>query len=386
MGLLEDEVRGALHRQVADAPSMEDVAGRAMRGAERIRAQRAAVGTALFIVSVALVGAGSAVLHARGRTSHAGSVVPVASATVAAPGALSTFSRLPVDVLVNGEIHASDGRVVGLRWLPGAWRVWRVSTGWIVQTTQIANTAAVWFTDGSSAPVKLADGDQVAVESQASGIPRGPRVAAGRSGKVSVGTFAQNQLSDIHETNGTGTLRPVGFAADGVLLGGPAVQGGSPPYEMWFPARGAYRSGPRGSDPILATTADGDQLFGLVSGASAACLAVIDPAGFTVVRKACPPGVLAGNTAFPSPDGRWLVTLGGGRITLYDLNQVWSDPRPVSSWQLAATNVAWLDDGTFVVGVHATLVSVDPHDPAAARATPVAGTEGPVTVIPRLSG
>jgi hypothetical protein len=112
---------------------------------------------------------------------------------------------------------------------------------------------------------------------------------------------------------------------------------------------------PRTNGRVAAATADGTQVFALI-GSTYPCLAVLDPVGLGMVRRACDLWLTLDHTLVPSPDGRWLLVLAPDRIDLYDLGAVWRIQAPVASWTVVAQHVAWSADGQFVLNGHGELL------------------------------
>jgi len=384
MGSLESALRDTFAAQVRTQPALEDVAGRAVVSAGRIRLRRRVLGAAAIAVSVALVSAGVAVFGERGRAADpdrlAGpTAVPDLSHTLAAP---------PVDLLVGREIRRTDGTVVALALVPNPNRAWRTSDGWLVESVETLGTG-LWFVDLAGKQTAMVSGEKVAV------APDGVRIAWSRAGRVSVADRVGTALTRTAETGGTGGLGPIGFAAGGVVLGGTGA-GGADTYDMWFPAKGAYAVGPRGFDRILAANAAGTRLFG-VTGPD--CLAEIDPDGLRVLRSACGLGLTIGTHAYPSPDGRWVALVDADGMSLYDLRTVWTRPGATASYPTHATNAAWLDATSLVFCSRMTVQLIGPGPEGPIRAVGLISTSDltqvrytlasaedrdPVAVIPRL--
>jgi hypothetical protein len=125
MGLLEDALRATFAEQVRTPPVADDAAGRAIRGAGRVRRRRAAAGTLAVVVSVALAGVGVAVTW--GGPSRYG---PASGPPVTVPD-----QPRPVDVWKGNQIVTSDDRTISLEHLPTVIRVTRVDDGWLVITS-----------------------------------------------------------------------------------------------------------------------------------------------------------------------------------------------------------------------------------------------------------
>ncbi len=156
-------------------------------------------------------------------------------------------------------------------------------------------------------------------------------------------------------------------------------------HDMWFPDRGAFRPGPEWSSKILGPSADGLRLYGMTGGKEQ-CLVEIDPDGMTKLRSACGPAIAPADRAWPSPDGRWLVTTGPTSVLLYDLTTVWSHPTAISGPKLEnATGVVWYDDESFVVSTPGWLLRMYFHQVGRSEELPAVASPGAtLQVIPRL--
>jgi len=368
MGSLESALRDTFASRVRTPPAVDDMAGQAIRSAGRVHRRRRTIALAAVVTSVALAGVGVAALGNGPRTSD-----PDRFAAPTAPSGLAS-ARLPIDVLTGREIRRSDGAVVSLALIPNPSSAWRTIDGWLVESAETLGTA-LWYVDGAGKQTPVVTGERVAV------APDGARIAWSDGGRVSVANRAGARLTTTGETGGTGTLGPIGFAAGGVVLGGVAP-GGADTYDMWFPAKGPYEVGPRGSDQILAPNAAGTRLFGLSEGA---CLAEINPTGLTVLRKACGFPLGTDVRAYPSAEGRWLVLVDSERVSLVDLGTVWTQPKATAQWSFRATNAAWVDATSVVLGSPQGTALISTDDLTNVRHDDVTPDgSSPVAVIPRL--
>jgi hypothetical protein len=369
MGLLEDALRDSFAAQVAAPPAVDDAAGRAIQAAGRVRRRRAVLTSAAVVVAVTITATGAGLLRGSGpSTPEWGAAGPPASSASPVPKGLAT------DVLVGQDILTTDGRTIALTGLPTAVRAWHVDSGWVVQTDAAqAPKAALWLVAGAgAAPGKIVEGDAVVLSTD------GVRVAWASGGKLTVATRSGQNLTDRYTTPGIGGFLPVGFAAGGVVLHDPA-QG---VFDMWFPARGNYRVGPKAPHQILATTAAGDQLIAF-AGASEPCLVLIKPDGMTTQKTACDVKLGDHAIAAPSPDGRWLALAFPDRLDLYDLSTVWTLQQPARTWTITGpTGVAWLDSGSLAVGTLASEIHLFVDQPYRADEVVVRQTDNGVLPIP----
>jgi hypothetical protein len=357
MGLIEDELRDTFATRVRHPPAVQDVADRAIRAGGRIRRRRTALSAAAVVVSVVLAGAGATVV-ADTQRADTGVHVPPPSGP-ALPGS----ARPTIDVLFANEIITSDARSIKLAGLPPARRAYRIDEGWLVQTfSSERQSYGLYLVDLDERVTHLVDGRQIVVS------PDGTQVGWSKDGTVSVARLGHGRLSGTRKTTGTGSLGPVGFVAEGILLGGAPPGGDVVRYDMWFPGMGKYRAGPQRVGRTFGPTADGKLLFGLV-GEKKPCLAEIDPNSLRAIRSACVPGLTPNDAVFPSPDGRWLAVAGPDRVDLLDLSRIWKLPAVTKSWPglwavaVADGNGAWLDAGTFVLGLRQATVRLSLTEP-----------------------
>jgi len=285
----------------------------------------------------------------------------------------------PVDVLAGGTIVTADGRVISLPNRATILSAARVPDGWLVETHE-TGWATLWYVDPAGQTRAVVDGDFLTISGD------GSKLAWSKGGTVSVGDRVGATVTVTAQTTGTGLLGPIAFAGGGVLLGGSTKGSGYDTFDMWYPAKGAYKSGPRSTDKILAPTADGSQLWGL-AGEDASCLALIKPLVLAAVQSNCDLDVAGVHKIFPSPDGRWLLAVGTERVDLYDLATVWTAKGPSGSWAVAGQNVAaWVDGDTYVLGGEFKLVQIDVGETQPTD-IPVGGTtERFLTPIPSLGG
>jgi len=372
MGLLEDELRSTFAAHVTAPPTVDDPAGRAIRSAGRTRRRRATFGTAAVVVTVALGGVGIGML----KSPWSGSGID----DIALPALTSpTAAHAPVDVLAGGTIVTADGRVISLPNQTTILSAARVPDGWLVETDE-TGLATLWYIDPAGQAKAVVNGDFLTISGD------GSKLAWRKGGTVSVGDRVGSTVTPTAQTTGTGLLGPIAFAGGGVVLGASTKGLGYDTFEMWYPAKGAYKSGPSSTDKILTPTADGSELWGL-AGADASCLALIKPQSLTAVQTNCELDVAGVHKIFPSPDGRWLLAVGTERVDLYDLATVWTAKGPNWSWPVAGQNVAaWMEGDTFVLGGEFKLVQIDVGETKPTD-IPVAGTaERFLTPIPSLGG
>jgi hypothetical protein len=362
MGLLEDALRDTFADQVRTTPVVDDAAGRAITAAGRVRRRRAVASAVAVAAGVVFVLGAVAVAT---RPPGEGVTRPAASGPPPRP---------PVDVHTGATILTTDGETVSLGRLPTVTGILRVDDGWLV-TADWTQSRSLYHVAVNGGTTWLTAGDRIAV------APDGRRVAWSAKGSVSVADRDGNRLVASEVTGGTGTLGPIAFAGDGVVLADrDAIPTG---FEVWFPAKGPYTRGARTTAQVLGPTADGQALFALV-GTAYPCLAVLDPVDLTSVRSACDLPLKLNYNLAPSPDGRWLVVVGPDRANLYDLETVWRGHGAVASWTVVASGVVWIDSTSFILNGHGKLLRGYVNN--AGRLDEVAldvGPEGEVEPIPR---
>jgi hypothetical protein len=337
MGLIEDALRETFADQVRTTPVVDDAAGRAIDTAGRIHRRRTVVSALAVAVGVAF--ATGAVSLVGGPPDHG---VGGTSTT------RTTAPPRPVDVRTGTTIVTRDGRQISLERLASpVVEALRVSDGWLLTTTApTPPRRSLYHLREDATLTWLAGGERIIVS------PDGRRVAWSADGAVSVAERFGRQLTVSHRTSGTGTLGPVAFAGNGVVL---TREGTPPEYRMWFPAAGQYIAGARTTSRVVVATADGAQMFALV-GPIDPCVAVLDPDRLVTVRRACDLSMKHDHTLVPSPDGRWLLVRAPNRVDLYDLNDMWRIQAPVASWTVVARHVAWVDGNSFVLNGHGELL------------------------------
>ncbi len=216
--------------------------------------------------------------------------------------------------------------------------------------------------------------------------PDGLRVAWSSDGRVHIGRRLGARVTPTNQTGNTGDLVPLAFVDGGRAPGQPAPRMAAIAwYDMWFPDRGPFRPGPEWSSKILGPSADGTRLYGMTSGKEP-CLVEIDPDGMTKLRSACGPAIAPADRAWPSPDGRWLVTTGPTSVLLYDLTKVWRDGSAVLRlWARERTGVVWYDDESFVVSTPGWLLRMYFHQVGRSEELPAVASPGATQqVIARL--
>jgi hypothetical protein len=363
MGLIEESLRETFAARANRAPAVEDAATRAISAGRRVRRRRHALGVIAVVTSVAMVGVG--VVTVLG--GPAGRNVAGSSPTQ------TVGSVLPVDVLAGHRIVRADGEAFALIGLAQPRRLWKVQSGWLVETWDAeSSVAAAWYVNElGGAPRLLASGDQVAI---GRGSLDGPRVAWSQGNQLSFASFVDGRLEGRLSTSGVGGFLPVAIVGTGVLLAAPDGA-----HDMWFPAQGAYETGPVAHDRYLGASGDRSAFYGVSDDGS--CLVKVNPLGLARLRTACGLDLAGARRAFASPDLVWLAVAGRERVDIYHLDTVWTNPEPFDRWPISAEAVTWLDQGLLVVGTAGSIVQLDLNDLHLRSETAVAGA-GADPVLP----
>jgi hypothetical protein len=364
MGLLEEALRATFAAKVAAPPTVEDAAGRAIRGAVRVRRRRITLNTLAVLVTIlAVSGAAVALGNSRGRNG----IPPADSSSHRAV-------RLPLDVLADNVILAADGgRIMVLDELPRVTGAVRVPDGWLVTT--IADAPGLYYVDPKGETRAIVTGSPAAVS------PDGGRVAWMYQGEIYLADRLGARTEVIHKTAAPGGLVPVLITASGAVVLGP---GPDAPFgtghHMWFPAEGRVRDRPLPDADIVGATADGTYLFG-TQGLNYPCLRLINPFDGTA-KQACDLQLRPDTTVAASPDGRYVMTLLPDRVDVFDLSTVWGYQEPVASWTLPVAAVAWIDGNSLLMGGQGRLLRTYVDEPRRIEEFDVGRAGAPLLPVP----
>lgn len=335
-GVRTDDLEQALRRCLADhaagrprttgAVDTVDVADWAIRRARRHRRVRAG-GAAAFgicLLAAASVASGQ-VLPASGRAPtllaepaappppvQTASPAPAAAAPLPLHGdlrrqPLAAAPPLPVDLVVAGELHTTDGRQVDLGPIEAVAQASRMSDGWLlVGEAPADDPAEVWFVtpDAPPKPV-LTDVDAVAVD------PAGSRIAWRHGAQLAVASLVSGELTNTTTSKAPEPGRPVGFAGDAVLLARDG-DGNGRALGVWRPGQGGLPRWTDSASAVYGALPDGRTVVAQVSdGGGRSCLALLDVARELVTtRSACALPLTGDGRGAVSADGRWLVANG----------------------------------------------------------------------------
>ncbi|PZF97197.1 hypothetical protein [Micromonospora deserti] len=356
---LEQAVRESLARQVAvPRPLAADLAGLAIRQADRIRRRRTLTGVALAAVATVAVSAGMVQLGQGHGGPRQPTVVlgdPYASALASPPPAPSAAvpvapdlgaGRAEVDLLLGDVLATSDGRRLTLAGVGPAERAQRLPEGggWLVSGAPTAAGRSLWLVlpDGSVS-VLLAGAEEIAL------TPDGRQVAWREGAELVAAGIVGTQLVATVRTPAPAAAAPAGFVGDAVLV---RLDPDRPGHALWRPAAGPLETGTDQASLHLYGTRQDGLLVGQVSAGTPrrACLALLDPArGLAQVRTGCGPALSADGYGAVSLDGRWLLvngrTDGRDSALLVDLDRLGSAAAARPAGPPVRGVVAWTPHG-----------------------------------------
>jgi hypothetical protein len=350
MGTIEDALRDTFAAEVTAPPALEGVADRAISQAGRIRRTRVGVATAVAMVAIVLTGGVAVALHI------GGPIKAPAAAPNGLPGALTPWpAAAPVDLLVGDQIRTPDGRRIPLAETAAPLRAYRVGDGWLVEGQDVGATDhSLWDVRPDGTTRRLISGIGVAVS------PDGLRVAWATGDLLKVANLIDGRLVDNQQTGGRRGLVPYAFAGEAVLLTAQdyVYKGtGAPPFDLWFPSRGAYVPGPTPKNPVYGMgLAPTGRLLGMVAVGPQGpdgreyCLAELDLDSLKLTRHVCGLPISPVASISVSPDGHYGLITTDDHLVLIDLDRVYDTPMVLGQWYPGAGAIAWLDADTAVVG------------------------------------
>ncbi|MGW0431471.1 hypothetical protein ACWDV4_02805 [Micromonospora sp. NPDC003197] len=320
---LEQALRDSLSRQVATPPGTTDLAGAAIRRANRTRRRRSFAGAALAILATVAGSAGMAQVGGGGSADRLEPIVvlgdPPTATESAVPtrstpstpgpdgrrGTISTEAPL-VDIVVATDLSTAGGEALDLSAIGEVVRAQRVPGGWLVVGAASGTARTLWFVTRSGPPeVIVADVDAVVLSSD------GQRIAWRKQAQLYAATVANGQMITWVGISAPDEATPVGFVGVAVLLrrdGDAGVAG----YDLWRPTssephQAAWKTRMVGYYGVLQ---DGHTVVGQVSvaGATEPCLGLLDAArDLALVRTTCALPLNPDGRGTMSPDGRWLL-------------------------------------------------------------------------------
>jgi len=378
MGMIEDALRETFDARAAHAPVLDDIAGRAIRGAGRARRRRTTMLTTLAVV--ALVAAGITALPGRRYQDRiTGTGVTAALPNVDPTAGYDVMEPIPADLLNRNRLQLTDGRVFMLDGMGTVGGVWRVRDGWLAMSNETYESS-VWFIQPSGARKLLATGARAVVSHGTKARP-GPQIAWSHDGQLSLATLDGDRLADVATTDGIGHLFPVLVVGDGVMLGGTGASGSIAIWDMWFPDRGPYKPTPVTSDRISRVFgATDDRIIALVDG----CFTLVDPVGFTLDRTNCQLHFGSDTSVYPSPDGSWWLISSLDGVLLYDPVAIWASVDPVRRWVRHVLSLTWLDRTSILMTTDDELIRAFTNDPGSLPTIALPGQRQGIKVVPDL--
>jgi hypothetical protein len=381
MGMIEDALRDTFEAQSAHPPVLDDVAGRAIRGAGRTRRRRMTVLTTMAVI--ALVAGGLVALPDRrypNGTNHPDSIdIAAALPSVVPTAGYDVMEPIPADLLNRNRLQMTDGRVFMLDGMGTVAGVWRVRDGWLAMSVE-SSSSSVWFIQPSGERRLLATGERAIVSHGTQARP-GPQITWSHDGQLSLATLDGDHLTGTATTDGIGRLAPVAVVGDGVLLGGTGSSGSTDLWDMWFPERGPYKPTPIYRDrlsKVLGVT--DDRIVGLVDG----CLALLDPVEFRLDRQNCQLHFGSDASVYPSPGGNWwLVTTLDG-VVLYDPVQIWVSAVPARQFVEHVLSATWLDRTSLLMTTDVELIRAFTNDPSTLPVIALPAQRQGIKVVPDL--
>jgi hypothetical protein len=387
MGTIEDTLRETFAAEVAAPPALEGVADRAIGQARRVRQTRMGVVTAAAMVAVALTGGVAAALHGGNpvKTPPAGS-----NALTAAVAMWPEAVR--VDLLVGDQIRTPEGLRIPLAETAAPLRAYRVGDRWLVEGQDVgASEHSLWDVQSDGTTRRLLSGYGVTVS------PDGLQVAWATGDLLKVADLVDGRLINERRTGGRRGLVPYAFAGEAVLLTAQdyVYKGtGTPPFDLWFPSRGAYVPGPTPKHAVygMGLAPGGARMLGMAAvgppgpGGRAYCLAELNTETLEPTRYACGMPISPVATLAMAPDGRHALITSDERLLLIDLDRVYDQPLVSGEWPAAWGAVAWLDADTAVVGLGSELTMIKISAPRDKILVPLPDVtvQQPAQAIPRL--
>jgi hypothetical protein len=351
MGTIEDTLRETFAAEAGEPPTLDGVADRAILRARRVRRTHRSVGAAVVVLAVALAGGVSLVLHDRltsGLTAAAPSHGPV-------PSSVEWSAAQPVDLLVGGQIRATDGRRIPLAETASQEGAYRVGDDWLVLAQDLGATDhSLWLVQADGTTRRLITAAGIAVS------PDGRQVAWAIGDLLKVADLVDGRLINNRQTGGRRGLVPYAFAGEAVLLTAQdyVYKGtAAPPFDLWFPSRGAYAPGPTPEHAVygLGLAPGGARLLGMAAVGSLGpdgrefCLAELDLGTLEPTRYVCNLPISPTATMSISPNGHFAMITGDTSVFMIDLATVFDTPLVLGEWDgLYAGPVAWTDANTVV--------------------------------------
>jgi hypothetical protein len=387
MGTIEDALRETFAAEVNELPVMDGVADRAIVQARRTRRTHVSVGAAAAMIALVLAGGTSIALHNR--------MTPLpATAANGDRTAPPTVPAITLDLLVGDQIHAADGRRIPLVETSTPQSAYRVGDNWLVLAQDLGATDhSLWLAQPDGTTRRLVTGIGVAVS------PDGSQVAWATGDLLIVADLVDGRLINRRQTGGRRGLVPYAFAGEAVLLTAQdyVYEGtGTPPFDLWFPSRGAYVPGPTPKHAVygMGLALGGARLLGMAAVGALGpngreyCLAELDFGSLQPIRYACGLSISPVAGLSLSPDGHHAMVTSDDHLLLIDLDRVFDTPVVMGDWYKAYTGpVGWMDANTVVASDPSQLYVITVTDTQLRRSVALVGDGGELVqaqVIPRL--
>jgi hypothetical protein len=303
----------------------------------------------------------------------------------------------PLEVLVDGEIHIENRRLLALQGKMHGMtvsRAYRVSDGYLlVAMAHDPFNTQLLLVDQEGRPKAVVDkADSIAVSAT------GAQVAWRYADKMYVADRKTGgNLRVTHTVKAPATGAPIDFVGTDVLLGRTATGGGLDSFDVWHPDHNGYtETWSTDIAFVYGAQPDGKGLYAQVlvnSPTKQTCLARLVPAqpskneAFTVVQKACglpAPLPLGGGV---SPDGHWLAYTvlgedGTTRMAVVGLDNVFQSKSNPRFWDVSPVHTVWLGPTVLVVDTGSQIYTIDPNQPTKKAELVQPSTPGKVLIQP----
>ncbi|MGC4853976.1 hypothetical protein ACLQ24_11380 [Micromonospora sp. DT4] len=345
---LEGAVRETLSHQVAvTRPLTADLAGQAIRRANRIRRRRAGAGVALGVATAVLIGAGMTQLaDGSGRQGPPIVVIgdpdlsarPLASVSIAPP---PPPPGAPAGLILAGTLIDADGKRLPLPGIGSAERAHRLPDGGglLVVGAPTAAGRALWVAqDDGLVQVLLAGAGQIVL------APDATQVAWRDGGDLFVAGVVGTQLIGTVRIPVPDGAQPVRFVGNSVLV---RLDPDRPGHALWRPGAEKLTAVPEQDTLNVYGALPDGRLVGQVAGNSSdgTCLALLDPKRALKAVRTCGTQLSSDGAGGMSHDARWLLVNGKVGVTdrslLVDLQQLGTTLNAVPAGPAVSGAIAW---------------------------------------------
>lgn len=313
---LETALREMFARQSARLTVSADPVQKVLRRARRIQRRRTVVGTAAGAMVVVAATALAVQLPSHDASQsrsafvsapwNASTTAPILGVVVDTDQPSRPVTPPPVDLVVAGTLHTTDGQVVDLSGIGDVVAATQAGDTWLVVTADASGGGGLWLVgDGTNPQMLLSSVDEVVL------APDGRRVAWRRDSQVFIASVNADRLGVTTSSAVPADVRLLRFLGPGLLLNRVGGAGG---YDVWWPHRGLYQaSWAETVTAVYGLMPDGRTVVGQIRSEANGqrCLALLDAEqGLSPVRTACSALLAVGEIGSVSPDGRWLVVSG----------------------------------------------------------------------------